>query len=76
MRDTTQYETKLVAELNWQVKTKLDHIAEDLGHEKLSNRQNFKDIRKLRRRISHLYVSISFLFFFIVLLGLNTYNSV
>ena len=74
MRDTTQYETKLVAELNWQVKTKLDHIAEDLGHENLSNRQNFKDIRKLRRRISFLYICVSFLSFCIILLALNTYN--
>ena len=74
MRDNAQYETKLVAELNWQVKTKLDHIAEDLGHEKLSNRQNFKDIRKLRRRISFLYICVSFLSFCIILLALNTYN--
>ena len=76
MRDNAQYEAKLVAELNCQTKTKIEHIGEDVAFLKLNMKHDIKDIRKLQLKVRVLYGLVSLLLLGVFLLALNMDNLV
>ena len=71
MHDSSQYQKKLVAELNWKVSARLENLVEDMAHSKLAIQQNKKLIRRLRKHIKYLYIGVTTLLLCILFLALN-----
>ena len=71
MAQNFQYEKKLIVDLNWQVKARLDRIGEDVAFAKLDIKHNSKAVRKLKRRINILYGIVGALLLCILLFMLN-----